>query len=103
MNKKNTFKKVGSSAAGFASAVVSGVVLFVFGNKPDVVSNPCYRSSHRADGYPKKVFDKAWKANWQSVKQLVCYGEVCNPYQVGRKFYTGHSRKAWVRNINIFK
>ena len=54
-------------------------------------------------GRCKKAFDKAWQANLQSVKQLLFHGEICNPYQVGSKFYTGHSKYAWCRSLNPFK
>lgn len=85
----------------FVGIVATGA--YVFGHKPDVVESPCFRSCYRADGCPKVAFDKAWKANWQCVKQLFRYGEVCNSYQVGDKFYTGHSKNAFCRNINPFK
>ena len=92
--------KIGAyTLAGTLTVAAVGALAYVFGHKPDVVSEPCFRSCHRADGYPKKAFDKPWKANWQSVKQLVVYGEVCNAYQVADRFYTGHSKNAFRRNI----
>lgn len=104
--KKETIKGlkiIAYIAGGVVLAVAAGTAAYVFGYTPDVVERPCFRSCHRADGCPKKSFDKAWKANWQSVKQLVLHGEVCNSYQVDGKFYTGHSKKAFCKNINPFK
>lgn len=96
--KKNL--KIAGYALGVVSALIGvGTLAYVFRHKPDVVLEPCFRSCHRADGCPKKAFDKPWKANWQSVKQLVVYGEVCNAYQVADRFYTGHSKNAFRRNI----
>lgn len=104
--KKETKKKVKIAAyivGSFAVAVAAGTAAYMFGHKPALVNNPCFRSCHRADGCPKKAFDKPWKANWQSVKQLFLHGEICNSYQVGNKFYTGHSKKAFCRSINLLK
>ena len=96
---KKRLKKVGWVAGGAALLVVA----YVFGNKPAKVAIPCHRSCYRADGCPKKAFDKPWKANLQSVKQLLFHGELCNSYQVGDKFYTGHSKNAPCRSINPLK
>lgn len=96
-------KKVLYVVGGTAAFMAIGTTIYVFGHKPDVVTNPCFRSCHRADGCKKKAFDKAWKANWQSVKQFFRHGEVCNSYQVGDKYYTGHSKTTFCRNINPFK
>ena len=85
--------------AGTISLLGLATVVYVFGHKPDVVSEPCFRSRHRADGRPKKAFNTPQAANWQSVKQLVRYGEVCNSYQVDDEYYTGHSKNAFRRNI----
>lgn len=104
--KNETKKKIKTAAyiaGGIAVTVAVGTAAYVFGHKPAVVNNPCFRSCHRADGCPKKAFDKAWKANWQSVKQLLLHGEVCNSYQVGERCYTGHSKEAFCRSINPFK
>lgn len=104
--KKETKKKLKNAAyiaAGIGGVAFVGTAAYVFGYKPDVVDNPCFRSCHRDNGCPKKPFDKAWKANWQTVKQLFLYGEVCNSYQVGDKYYTGHSKNAFCRSINPFK
>lgn len=92
-------KTIGCIAGGILAVPALGVLAYVFGHKPDVVVNVCYRSCHRADGRPKVAFDKAYKANWRSLTQLVLHLEVCNSYQVGDKFYTGHSKNA--KNINI--
>lgn len=88
---------------GVVLAAVAGTAAYVFGHKPDVVNKPCFRSCHRIDKLPKKPFDKAWKANWQTVKQFFFHGEVCNSYKVGGKYYTGHSKNAFCRSINPFK
>ena len=105
MNKKYTekVKKVAYVAGGIVAVAAAGTIAFICLNKPDVVENPCWRSCHLADGRCKKAFDKAWQANLQSVKQLLFHGEICNPYQVGSKFYTGHSKYAWCRSLNPFK
>lgn len=96
---KNFFKFAGS----VAGIVVAGVATYVLINKPNKVECPCWRSCHLANGTPKKEFDSAWQANLQSVKQFFRYGEVCNPYQVGDKYYTGHSKNAVIRSINFLK
>lgn len=88
---------------GSAAMAALGVVCYVYGHKPDEVKRPCWRTFHRADGKPKKSFDSAAAANWQSVKQLFLKGEVCNPYQADGKYYTGHSKYASVRSLNPFK
>lgn len=100
-NKK--IKKIATIGGVAALLAAAGTAIYVFGHKPDVVTNPCWRSCHLADGRCKKAFDTATQANWQSVKQFVRHGEVCNPYQVGQKFYTGHSKAAWVKSINPLK
>lgn len=101
MTKKN---KIGLSVAGAAAATIGGTALYVCFHTPNLVTNPSYRTFYRADGIPKKVFDKPWKANWQSFKQLVLHGEVCPSYSVdGDKFLTGHSNKSLIRSINPFK
>ena len=88
---------------GVATLAVAGVGAYVLGHTPTKVENPSPRAFVRADGIPKIAFDKPWKANWQTVKQLFRYGEVCNSYQAGGKFYTGHSKKAILKSINPFK
>lgn len=90
---KKKKKKIVATVAAVVGTATAVVATYVFGHKPNVVTKPCYRSLHRADGRPKIAFDSAWRANWQSVKQLILHGEVCNSYQVNDKFYTGHSRK----------
>lgn len=101
--KKKKLKKAACYVGGAAAIIGGGILAYVYGNKPDVVENPCWRSCHLADGRCKKSFDKPWKANLQSVKQLLKHGEICNPYQMGDKFYTGHSKYAWCRSLNPFK
>lgn len=101
--KRNTKKKIAYAGAFFIIAGIASGVYYVFIHKPDIVANPCWRSCHLANGRCKVSFDKAWKANWQSLKQFLLHGEICNAYQVGELFYTGHSKHAWFRNINPFK
>lgn len=100
---KKKVKKVGYVLGGGVLVIAAGTAAYVFGHTPDYVDNPCFRSCHRANGCPKKPFDKAWKANWQSVKQFILHGEICNSYQVDNRFYTGHSKNAFCKNINPFK
>lgn len=101
-NKKK-LKKAGYIAGGTILGAAAGILIYVFGHKPDEVANPCFRTLHRADGTPKCTFDKAWEANWQSVKQLILHGELCNSYKANGKYLTGHSRNALFRNINFLK
>lgn len=97
---KNQEEKIATIVGGTLALVALGTIAYLLGHKPDIVTKPCWRSCHLADGRCKKAFDTAAQANWQSVKQFVCHGEVCNSYQVGDKYYTGHSRYAWVRSVN---
>ena len=81
-----------------AAAITAGVVFvigvgYVFLNEPNQ-GYGSWRSTHRSDGKPKVAFDTPERANFQSLKQLVQYGEVCHPYKVGDKYYTGHKRAA---------
>lgn len=81
-----------------AAAITAGVVFvigvgYVFLNEPNQ-GYGCWRSTHRSDGKPKVAFGTPERANFQSLKQLVLYGEVCHPYKVGDKYYTGHKRAA---------
>lgn len=106
MNEENT--RTNTKRICYGIVAVAGAALLITGgyvafHNPDVVKNPCTRSFFRADGIPKVAFDKAWKANLQSVIQFVRYGEICNSYQVGELFFTGHSNKAFCRCINPFK
>lgn len=91
--EKKTKRRIAATVTAVVGTATAAVAAYVFGHKPDIVTKPCYRSLHRADGRPKVAFDTAWRANWQSVKQLFLHGEVCNSYQVNDKFYTGHSRR----------
>ena len=77
-------------------------IAFVYGHKPDVVKNKCFRTTNRADGKPKIAFDTPQAANLQSLKQFLLHGEFCNPYESDGKYYTGHSNKALIRSINPF-
>lgn len=78
---------------GITGSVLGCGALYVFGHKPDVVKHPCKRSTFRKDGKPKVAFDTAYRANLQTIIQLLFYGELCNSYQVGGKYYTGHSSR----------
>lgn len=82
--------------AGVAVAVAGAYVCL---HKPAVVNNSCWRSTHRADGRPKKSFDSAARANLQSLIQLLRHGEICNSYKVGDKYYTGHSNKTPIKSV----
>lgn len=101
--KNKKIKKIAIIGGCAVLLATVGTAAYVFGHKPDVVTNPCWRSCHLADGRCKKAFNTAVQANWQSVKQLFLHGEVCNPYQVGDKYYTGHSKNAWCKSINPLK
>lgn len=101
--KMSTARKIGYGIGVVGGTAFLLTALYVVYHKPDVVKNPCTRSFFRADGIPKVAFDKAWKANLQTVIQFACHGEICNSYQVGELFFTGHSKKAICRCINPFK
>lgn len=101
--KNKTKQKLVTITSGIVLIAAAGTAAYVFGSKPDVVNNPCHRCFYRADGHKKMAFDSPAKANWQTVKQFVLHGEICSSYQVGDKYYTGHSRNAWCRSINPFK
>ena len=107
LNQKKMEAKKIKKACITGGIILSGGLLlgvcYVRFHKPAVVQRPCYRSFHRADGCPKVAYDTSQKANWQSIKQLLRHGEICNPYQVGNKYYTGHSKYALCKNINPFK
>lgn len=100
---KKRLKFTGCAVVGTALTAALCTALYVLIHKPDNVSKPCYRSTHRADGREKLAFDTPERANYQSVKQFYRYGEICNSYRVGDKYYTGHSNKALIRSINLFK
>ena len=96
---KRKLKKA-AGIAGVALGIVSAAVVgYVFLNKPAEVKNPCWRSTHRADGIAKVPFKTAKQANLQSVKQLVRYGEVCHPYKCNDSYFTGHSKNG-IQSIN---
>lgn len=92
-------KKIFITLAGTASCVLVAAAGYVLFNKPAVVTNPCKRTFYRLDGKPKVSFKTPQRANWQSLKQLCCYGEVCNPYYANGRYYTGHSNKAPIKSI----
>lgn len=100
---KKVLKYMGYTALGVTSVISAGVIGFIVFNNPSKVEHPCFRTFNRADGMPKKVLDSRMAANLQSVKQLFRHGEVCNPYMANGKYYTGHSKTAWLRNIKFFK
>lgn len=89
--------------AAVATTAITAISLFVFKHKPAVAANPTHRSFYRADGVAKKAFDTPAKANFQVIKQLFLYGEICTPYQAGKKFYTGHNCNIPIRSINPIK
>lgn len=101
MNKKTKYTLLGIGAAAVAGA--GAAACYIAFNKPDVVTNPCFRTFFRQDGTPKKAFDSAQRANAQAVWQLIRYGEVCNPYEAAGRFYTGHSKDALIKSLNPFK
>lgn len=103
--KKETIKKAGKIAgytiAGIAFvAAAAATVLFVVVNKP-AEAKKCFRATHRANGAKKVAFKTPLRANLQSAKQFWFYGEVYNPYKVGKRYYTGHSKFAPIRSIKI--
>lgn len=79
---------LGTLAVG--ALAIGGYVQF---HKPDVVEHVCVRSTHCANGKPKIAFDTPQQANWQTVKIFFQYLDIQNSYQVGDKYYTGHSSK----------
>lgn len=85
--------KTGLKVAGIAAgaAVIAGT-LYVVAYPPRQGKNSP-RSIYRADGVPKKAFDSRIRANLQSLIQLVRHGELCLPYKIGDKYYTGHNRE----------
>ncbi len=90
---KKIIKKTIKIAAFAGSVVVVAGTCYVLFNKPNQ-GYGSWRSTHRSDGKPKVAFDTPERANFQSLKQLVKHGEVCHPYKVGDKYYTGHKRVA---------
>lgn len=81
-----------TAITGFGVAIVASVG-YVFLNEPDQGYGG-WRSTHRSDGKPKVAYGTPKRANLQSLMQLVLHGEVCRPYKVGDKYYTGHKRAA---------
>jgi len=105
---KNIFfkKKLVSATVAGAGLAALGMGSYVLLNKPEIVTNPCRRTFMRSDGRPKVAFDSAWRANFQSLVQLICHAEICYPYEANGKYYTGHksnnSRTVLDFLINIF-
>lgn len=90
----NKIKKTAQLLGWTALLAVVNTIVWIFTHDPDRVTHPCFRSTHRADGRPKRAFRSARAANLQSVKQLLVHGQCCTPYHVvstGR-YYTGHSK-----------
>lgn len=88
MNKKTINKTL--KAVAIVSATVSFLALgYVLLNKPGAGKGN-FRSTHRSDGRPKLAFKTRERANLQALKQLLQHGEVCYPYEVDGKYYTGH-------------
>lgn len=86
---KNKFKKFLLIGGGAVTLAGVGILTWVFGHTP-VEGKHNWRSTHRKDGVPKKAFDSPSEANLQSLIQLLKYGEKCNSYREGDKYYTGH-------------
>lgn len=86
-------KIVGWSIFGVLAAGALAIGGYVQFHKPDVVEHVCIRSTHCANGKPKIAFDTPQQANWQTVKIFFKYFDIQNSYQVGDKYYTGHSSK----------
>lgn len=90
--KKETIKKVGKYAlwtAATVGVVVIGTVV-IYQPKSGKQSR---RALFRSDNIPKKAFNSRIRANFQSLIQLVKHGELCLPYKIGDKYYTGHNRE----------
>lgn len=96
---KKRLKAVAYVAGATVCVAAAAVVGFVLFNEPNEVKNPCWRSTHRANGIAKVPFKTAKQANLQSVKQLVRYGEVCHPYKCNDSYFTGHSKNG-IQSIN---
>lgn len=90
--KKETIKKVGKyvlwSTAAVGAIVVGTVVIY----QPKQ-GKPSRRALYRSDNIPKKAFNSRIRANFQTLIQLVKHGELCLPYKIGDKYYTGHNRE----------
>lgn len=92
MPNEKKLKNAACIATGVITFVGAGVGAYVLFHNPSKVKNPCWRTFNRADGIPKKAFTTRLAANWQSIKQFLFYGEICNSYEACGKFYTGHSK-----------
>ena len=75
---------------GAAALAAIGVGAYLFGHT-------------RVNGLTKYASNTPWKANWQSVKQLLRLGDVCNPHHTGDRLCTSHSGDAILRDINLLK
>lgn len=100
---KTKTKKVLLTLGGAVGAAGLFTAAYVMFNKPSHVEHTCPRTFTRGDGKPKIAFQSPRRANFQSVKQLFLHGEVCNPYEANGKYYTGHSKNAFIKSINPFK
>lgn len=89
----DNIKKVAKWTLITASVVFVAGIGYVCLNKPEKGYGN-WRSTHRSDGKPKVAYDTPERANFQSLKQFIKYGEVCHPYKVGDKYYTGHKHAA---------
>lgn len=88
-NKKlEAIARVGSAAFAFLTWN------FIFGEVPEGYGN--YRSQHRSDGKLKQDLGSPCCARLRSIKQLSEYGEICFPYTVDGKYYTGHRQNAGI-------
>lgn len=94
--KKETIKKVGKKVGKYALLTTAAVGVVVVGTV--VIYQPktgkqCRRALFRSDNIPKKAFNSRIRANFQSLIQLVKHRELCIPYKIGDKYYTGHNRE----------
>lgn len=94
--KKETIKKVGKKVGKYALWTTAAVGVVVVGTV--VIYQPktgkqCRRALFRSDNIPKKAFNSRIRANFQSLIQLVKHRELCIPYKIGDKYYTGHNRE----------
>lgn len=89
---KQRLKKAGKVALYSVAAVGAIATIAVVCYQPKEGKHSP-RSLVRSDGIPKKAFKSRIRANLQSILQLVKHGELCMPYKVKDKYYTGHNRE----------
>lgn len=89
---KQRLKKVGKVALYSAAAVGTLTAIAVVCYQPKEGKHSP-RSLVRNDGIPKKAFNSRIRANLQCLLQLVKHGELCVPYKIKDKYYTGHNRE----------